>query len=124
MAPLVWEACRSRKRAKVRTLGLLGIYAKLPPHGEDNRGTAVTNKPPIKDFSNLSDDQIDSWIDKYVTHSLTADPQCQLLFEERARRQSKVLKIEKSLEHLTRHARSKTFTTYGDLSAASDVIWN
>jgi hypothetical protein len=81
-------------------------------------------KAPITDFSNLSNDQIDSWIDKYVTRGLTAELQCQLLFEERARRQSKVLKIEKSLEHLTTHARSKTFTTYGDLANASGVTWN
>jgi hypothetical protein len=75
------------------------------------------------DFSDLTDKQVDSWIEKYIAKDLSAEPQCQLLLEERARRQSKVLKIEKSLQHLAETARNRRFTTYGDLAEASGVPW-
>jgi hypothetical protein len=81
--------------------------------------------PSLKrDFSDLTDRQIESWIEKYMARDLTSDPQCQLLLEERARRQSKVLKIDNSLQHLVQTARRRTFTTYGNLAEASGVPWN
>jgi hypothetical protein len=85
---------------------------------------AVQSTPLLKMPSNLTDRQTESWIEKYIARNLTSDPQCQLLLEERARRQSKVLKIEKSLQHLMLMACRRTFTTYGDLAEASGVPWN
>jgi hypothetical protein len=78
----------------------------------------------IEDFSDYADNQIDFWIEKYVVRGLTAELQCRLLFEERARRQSKVLSIEKSLKHLIQAARLKQFTTYVELAKASGVDWS
>jgi hypothetical protein len=78
---------------------------------------------PLPNLATKSDDEIDSWIEKYVARGLTSDPTCLLLLEERGQRQSKVLKIEKSLDHLMDAARRKKFTTYGALAMASDVPW-
>jgi hypothetical protein len=85
---------------------------------------SLSRAVPKQDFSDLTDTRIDTWIERFVAKRLTADPQCQLLFEERARRQSKLLSIEKSLQHLVETARVAKFTTYGALANASGVSWD
>jgi hypothetical protein len=70
-----------------------------------------------------TDDELETWIKNHEQKGATNVELYKHLLEERARRQSKLLNIDKSLEHLTEAARARKFTTYGDLANASGVPW-
>ena len=71
-----------------------------------------------------TDDELETWIKNHERTGATKSELYKLLLEERARRQSTLLNIDKSLEHLAEAARARKFTTYGDLANASDVPWS
>lgn len=79
---------------------------------------------PAIDLTTKTDEDIDTWIGNYERKGATADPLYKTLLEERAKRQSRGLKIEVSLRHLHETARAGRFTTYGDLADANGVPWN
>ena len=80
----------------------------------------------MSDFAAKTDAEINNWISNYERNGRTSDEFYHSLLEERARRQSKVLKIEKSLALLIETARRGrgTFTTYGELAEASSIPWS
>jgi hypothetical protein len=71
-----------------------------------------------------SDSEIESWISNHEKRNAINSDLYRALLEERAKRNSKGLKIEKSLTLLMEFARHGKFTTYGDLAKASGVSWN
>lgn len=78
----------------------------------------------MDDLSKYSGAQIETWIKNHEAKGVNDSELFRRLLEERARRQSKSLKIEKSLAHLVNVAREGKFTTYGELARASSVPWN
>ncbi|UFX46950.1 hypothetical protein HAP47_0009910 [Bradyrhizobium sp. 41S5] len=79
---------------------------------------------PEIDLTTKTDNEIDTWIGNYERKGATADALYKKLLEERAKRQSRGLKIEVSLRHLHEAAFAERFTTYGDLAEANGVPWN
>lgn len=71
-----------------------------------------------------SDSEIESWIGNHEKRNATNSDLFRTLLEERARRNSKGLKIEKSLALLMEAARDGKLTTYGDLAKASEISWS
>jgi hypothetical protein len=78
----------------------------------------------MDEFEGKTDQDIEQWIKNYERNGATNEPFFKKLLEERARRQSKGLSLETSLNHLIAAARNEQFTTYGDLAKASDVPWS
>jgi len=77
------------------------------------------------DLATKSDSEIDTWIVNYEKKRQTHSEFYRLLLEERSKRRSKLLNIEKSLSHLVATAKAGRgqFTTYGALAASSGVSW-
>jgi hypothetical protein len=78
------------------------------------------------DLSAKSDIEIENWISNYERKARTSDEFYRALLEERAKRQSKVLKIEGSLAVLIETAKRGpgNFTTYGALAEVSGIPWS
>jgi len=78
----------------------------------------------MPDFSRRSDSEIDIWIENHEKKGETDTELYRSLLEERARRQSRLLNIDKSLTHLIEIARARRFTTYGDLVKVNGIPWS
>jgi hypothetical protein len=78
----------------------------------------------VRDITAKSDSEIETWIENHERRGATDTGLYHELLEERARRQSKLLNIEKSLAHLMEAARRGSFVTYGSLAEANGVPWN
>jgi hypothetical protein len=76
------------------------------------------------DLSNKTDNQIEIWIQNYEKRHATGEAFYKKLLEERAKRQTRGLKLEVSLQNLIVAAKARQFVTYGDLAKASEVPWN
>jgi hypothetical protein len=78
------------------------------------------------DLSIKTDTEIENWISNYERKARTSDEFYHALIEERAKRHSKVLNIDKSLAALIRTAKRGrgNFTTYGELAKASGIPWS
>jgi hypothetical protein len=77
-----------------------------------------------QDLKSKTDAEIDAWILNHEPKNATSADLYRELLEERARRNSHGLNIDKSMAHLMESARLHHFTTYGDLAAASEVPWS
>jgi hypothetical protein len=80
----------------------------------------------MADLSSKTDVEIDTWIANHERNKKTDSELFRELLEERAKRQSKLLNIEKSLQHLIACAKLGRghFTTYGALADVSGVPWS
>jgi hypothetical protein len=78
----------------------------------------------MPDFTTKSDNEIQTWIENHEQKGVTDTQLYKDLLEERSRRKSKLLNVEKSLQHLMQAAQEARFTTYGELAIANGVPWN
>ena len=77
----------------------------------------------IPDFTGKSDTEIDTWIQNHEKRQLTDVPLYFALLEERARRSSHQLNVDKTLKHLHDCAKRREFTTYGAVAEVNGVEW-
>jgi hypothetical protein len=77
----------------------------------------------LVNFAEKSDQEIDTWISNHEIRKQTDSPLYRALLEERARRSSNHLNVDRTLDYLRDYAKKQKFTTYGQVAEANGMDW-
>ncbi len=120
------------RRHLIRSANSLAAFCELQMRmsstdADDGTGhrteRGLLRAPAREDLRHHADGELDERIDELESGDAIGTAEHLALLEERARRSSTVLDVERSLAQLVKAARDGRFTTYGALAEANGIEW-